>query len=173
MLLSLAGASRTLTASSVSVHYALGHPKHQTVTMAIQAFTLLPVVAVGVAQGGVIGAAWAYFLHSMLVFAPISNWILVRTTPIEVSDIWEPICRPVLAGVAMFATVKPISDAWAAPEFSIALPRLLAMVALGAAVYFLCVLLLWTISGRPEGTEALLLRRAATMIRRNKARRDR
>jgi lipopolysaccharide exporter len=158
-LLSLSGASRSLTASTISVHYATGQPSKQTLTTGIQAVTLFPAVAIGVGAFGAIGAAWAYLVHSILIFMPVCYWILLRTTPIRVSDVWQPVWRPVLASAIMFAATKPMADAWATPETLDALPRLLGVISIGAMTYVCSIALLWWLAGRPEGAEKALVRR--------------
>jgi lipopolysaccharide exporter len=165
-LLALSGTSRSLTASTVSVHYATGQPHQQTLTTGIQAFTLLPLVAFAINYHGLIGAAWAYFLHSALVFMPICYWILLRTTPIRLSDLWDPLWRPLVAAAAMFAAIWPLAQAWASPEALVALPRLLLLVGAGALLYLGSVALLWRVSGRPEGAETALLRRLGPKLQR-------
>jgi lipopolysaccharide exporter len=163
-ILGLSGVTRSLTASTVSVHYATGQPRKQTLTTGIQAFTLLPVVAVGVFYFGVAGAAWAYLLHSFLVFMPVCYWILFRTTPITRSDAWQPLWRPLLASALMFGVTKPLADAWTVPGTLEALPRLLVLTLLGAALYAATMALLWWLAGRPEGAEKALVRRIAPRL---------
>jgi lipopolysaccharide exporter len=165
-VLGLSGLTRSLTASTVSVHYATGQPRQQTLTSAIQAFTLLPAVAVGVAHFGVAGAAWAYLLHSFLIFLPVCFWILFRTTPITSSDAWQPIWRPLLASIVMFVVTKPLADDWTVHGSLEALPRLLLLAMLGAATYAIALSLLWWLSGRPEGAEKAALRRIVPRLRR-------
>lgn len=165
-LLSLAGVTRSLTASTISVHYATGQPRQQTLTTAVQAVTLLPAVAVGVMYFGVQGAAWAYLLHSFLVFMPVCYWILFRTTPITPADTWQPLWRPLLSSVIMFLVTKPLSDMWAVPGTLQALPPLLVLALLGAALYVSAMALLWLLSGRPEGAEKALLRRVGPRLQR-------
>jgi O-antigen/teichoic acid export membrane protein len=165
-LLALAGATRTLTASTISVQYALGRPHLQTYTTGLQALTLLPMVTAGVKILGLEGAAWAYLLHALLVFMPVSFWFLLRRTPVRLSDVLQPLWRPTLAAAAMFAVVKPLADAWAAPESLVALPRLLVLVALGALIYVGVVALLWALCGRPAGAELAVTSRAGPMVRR-------
>jgi O-antigen/teichoic acid export membrane protein len=164
-LLSLSGASRSLTASTISVHYATGQPSKQTLTTGIQAATLFPAVAVGVVAFGAIGAAWAYFVHSILIFMPVCYWILLRTTPIRFSDVWQPVWRPISAAAIMFAAVKPVADAWAVPGTLEALPRLLAVTSIGVLIYALAIVSLWWVAGRPEGAERALLRRIGPRLR--------
>jgi len=158
-ILSLASMSRSLTASTISVHYAMGQPRQQTLITGIQAVTLLPVVAGGLYLGGLPGAAWAYLLHAMLIFLPVCYVILFRTTPIRLSDTVQPLWRPVLASAVMYAVVKPLSDALAVPGSWQALPRLAALAVVGLAAYIGAAALLWWFSGQPEGAEKALLRR--------------
>jgi lipopolysaccharide exporter len=165
-LLALAGASRTLTASTISVHYATGQPHKQTLMNGIQALTLLPAVALAVSFSGLQAAAWAYFLHSVFVLLPVCYWILVRSTSIRVADIWQSIWRPVASAALMYGVTKTIADAWATPEPFAALARLIVAVAAGALLYAVTVAILWGLSGRPEGAETALLRRIAPRLRR-------
>jgi O-antigen/teichoic acid export membrane protein len=165
-ILSLAGISRSLTASTISVHYATGQPRQQTLITGIQAFTLLPAVLAGVYFYGLPGAAWAYLLHSLLLFLPVCYWVLFRTTPIRFDDTWRPLWRPLLAAVLMYVVLKPLSDAWAVPGTWAALPRLLALVALGAVLYAGAVAVLWWLSGRPAGAEQVLLRKLRERLHR-------
>jgi hypothetical protein len=122
-------------------------------------------VAVGVVAFGAIGAAWAYFVHSILIFMPVCYWILLRTTPIRFSDVWQPVWRPISAAAIMFAAVKPVADAWAVPGTLEALPRLLAVTSIGVLIYALAIVSLWWVAGRPEGAERALLRRIGPRLR--------
>jgi len=169
-LLALGGATRALSASTASVLYATGQPRQQTLTVAIQAVTLLPMIAAGVIYKGLEGAAWAYLLHSIIVVSPVCYAIVFRTTPIRVSDAWDPLWRPAISAAIMFAVTKPIAIAWASPETWIALPRLLGVTLIGALVFIGCIALLWQLSGRPEGAEKALLRRIAPRLERFRAR---
>ncbi len=164
-LLALAGATRTLTASTISIQYATGQPQLQTYTTGLQALTLVPMVVAGVTQMGVVGAAWAYLLHSLLVFMPISYWFLLRRTPIQFPDVWQPLWRPLAAAAIMFMVIRPLATAWAVPGALNALPRLILTVGLGAIVYLAGVLLLWWTSGMPEGAERTVLDRARGAVR--------
>ncbi len=164
-LLALAGATRTLTASTISIQYATGQPQLQTYTTGLQALTLVPMVVAGVTQMGVVGAAWAYLLHSLLVFMPISYWFLLRRTPIQFPDVWQPLWRPLAAAAIMFMVIRPLATAWAVPGALNALPRLILTVGLGAIVYLAGVLLLWLTSGMPEGAERTVLDRARGAVR--------
>jgi lipopolysaccharide exporter len=158
-ILSLAGITRSLTASTISVHYATGQPRQQTLTTGIQALTVLPAVLAGVYFFGLPGAAWAYLLHSVLLFLPVCYVILFRTTPIRFADTWRPLWRPLSAAALMYALLKPLSDAWAVPGTWAALPRLMLLAVLGAVVYAGSVGLLWWLSGRPAGAEQTLLQK--------------
>jgi O-antigen/teichoic acid export membrane protein len=156
-LLALAGATRTLTASTISIQYATGQPQLQTFTTGLQALTLVPMVVAGVSTMGVVGAAWAYLLHSLLVFMPISYWFLLRRTPIQFSDVWQPLWRPLAAAAVMFMVVRPVAAAWAVPGALEALPRLILMVGLGVLAYLGSIMLLWRASGLQEGPERTVL----------------
>ena len=164
-LLALAGATRTLTASTVSIQYATGQPQLQTYTTGLQALTLVPMVVAGVMKMGVVGAAWAYLLHSLLVFMPISYWFLLRRTPIQFSDVWQPLWRPLAAATVMFVAIRPVAAAWAVPGTLEALPRLILMVGLGVLAYAAGIMLLWWASGLPDGPERTVVRRGRRLVR--------
>jgi len=169
-LLALGGATRALSASTASVLYATGQPRQQTLTVAIQAVTLPPMIAAGVMYKGLEGAAWAYLLHSIIVVLPVCYVIIFRATPIRFSDAWDPLWRPAISAAVMFAITKPIAVAWAHPDTWIALPRLLGVTLIGALVFTGCIALLWHLGGRPEGAEKALLRRIAPRLERLRAR---
>jgi O-antigen/teichoic acid export membrane protein len=169
-LLALGGATRALTASTASVLYATGQPRLQTLTVAIQSITLLPMIAVGVFNWGMAGAAWAYLLHSVIVIFPVCYVIVFRNTPIQISDAWDPLWRPALSAAVMFAVTKTLTVAWATTGTWTALPRLVAVVLVGALVFTGCIAALWQLSGRPEGAEKALLRRLGPRLERLRSR---
>jgi lipopolysaccharide exporter len=169
-LLALGGATRALSASTASVLYATGQPRQQTLTVAIQAITLLPMIAAGVMYKGMEGAAWAYLLHSIFVVLPACYIIIFRTTPIRVlgcvgaavatRDRRDRDVRDHEATRHRLGASRHV-DRPAAPDRGDAHR--------GAGVHG-CIAILWHLAGRPEGAEKALLRRIAPRLERLRAR---
>ncbi|MBX6392691.1 MAG: lipopolysaccharide biosynthesis protein, partial [Burkholderiales bacterium] len=75
--------------------------------------------------------------------------------------------RPVAASLAMMAALYALrTTSYGHPEaLGSQLALLGALVAVGAIVYTLALLLLWNLSGREEGAEARLLRLLGSSLR--------
>jgi hypothetical protein len=115
-------------------------------------------------QYGVVGAATAHLIHSVIFGVPVTYSILVRTTPIRWGDFVRSTWRPVCAAALMYIAVRTIVFA---PVLT-ALPnmaRMLACAALGATLYAAIIWLCWQLAGKPRGAETMLFNYATRWLR--------
>jgi O-antigen/teichoic acid export membrane protein len=125
----------------------------------IELVALAPLIIVAVRAQGLEGAALARTLVAVGML-PLMLYMTARTCPIGMLALAAAIWRPLLAGAVMLACLLlplPYPHALAL--------ALAAKVALGAAVYAACVLVLWVASGRPDGVEAAIVQRATLLAR--------
>jgi len=159
-ILALSGAGNLLQTNTGSVHTAIGQPRYITLTGFIHVLTLLPAIVLGTLWQGLIGAAWAYLLHTWIIGIWTTYAILFRTTVIRREDVIRGCWRPVLASTAMYAAVAGYLMLFAGHHaFAMSLLALFSASALGAGIYVVVLLLLWNAAGRPEGSETAILRR--------------
>ncbi len=146
-----------LQSNTGGVYTALGK-SHVIATLSfMKTAALVPLLVVLVPRHGLAGAAWSYAISTAL-YTPYSFWVLHRTLDLNHRRFVGAIWRPMFAGlVAAFATLSVL-------QF-LGMPSpgaTLGTVAAGLAVsILLCagtVLALWTLSGRPEGAEATVLK---------------
>ena len=103
---------------------------------------------------GGVGLAWAR-LDTTLVIVLI--WMLLgRSANLSVRALFQAIHRPLLAGLAMALCLWQVDRILV---FGDPYTKLFSLTALGALTYALTILLLWAISGRPDGIEKSLMRR--------------
>ena len=157
-LLALAGASTVLQTNTGSLHNALGQPRMIALTGAVQVALLLPMLLFATFEFGLHGTAWAVLAHAFTMALPITYWIVCRTTPIRIGDVFEVCWRPVVACAVMYAAVRLLLMSFnPLSAFMQSLGALLAACALGVIVYVSTSLALWLLAGRPKGPESTLL----------------
>lgn len=164
--LALAGAFTVLTSNTGALLNALGAPRKVVWVGLLQVGTLLPVVALGMAWGGLVAAAWALALHSLIAGFAIVYAVVLSASPIRLADLLRALWRPVTGVVLMFAAVKGVHVLISpAREISSEALALAIEIAIGACVYVAAVGSLWRVSGRQDGPEAALLRRLELLRR--------
>ncbi len=103
---------------------------------------------------GILGLAWARLLTTLIT---VSIWVVVgRKEGLPARTLAKSLVRPVFAGAVMGATLW-LMQSWVATEP--AYLQLTLLMASGALVYTLALLLVWLVLGRPEGIEKSLLSR--------------
>jgi O-antigen/teichoic acid export membrane protein len=159
-LLAVAGAGNVLQTNTGSVQTALGQPHQITVTGSLQMLVLLPAIVAGTISGGVLGTAIAITAYSWLFGLASTYTILLRTTPVTLGDAWRPVWRPLVAAVTMYGVVTlALAPLDPARSFGAAALALVTGTVAGAGWYGVTLYGLWLAAGRPESTEASLLRR--------------
>jgi hypothetical protein len=121
---------------------------------------LLPAIVAGTISGGVLGTAIAITAYSWLFGLASTYTILLRTTPVTLGDAWRPVWRPLVAAVTMYGVVTlALAPLDPARSFGAAALALVTGTVAGAGWYGVTLYGLWLAAGRPESTEASLLRR--------------
>jgi lipopolysaccharide exporter len=114
---------------------------------------LVPLLIAGVVMYGPVGAAWALAASAAITLS-ISLWMLKRDLGIGLWPMFLGCWRPLVAAGVMAAVVLAIEARWTVPHDVIhLLPQLLVLASSGAVVYAATVLVLWLLSGRPQGAE--------------------
>ena len=158
-VLSFFGVTSALLANSGSIFKAIGKPKYLTIITGVRIVFLIPALIYATRAAGVLGAAYAYLAVSLL-FMPVYYALLCRVLDLSLADLAGAVGRPVLAATAMYFVVAGFLSASAgAFEALPAIVALLAAAAIGALVYPLVLLGLWSAFGRPPGAEQMLLDR--------------
>lgn len=151
--------------SAVHLLIASGRAKTVTWLAMIQLAVLLPGLVLGVRWGGLVGAAYGA-LTTALVMVPLTYVWTLRVIGARVRDYTGLIWRPVLAAVAMTASVA-LWMRWL-DEVGFGAERMIVLLtsaSLGVAVYGLSVFLLWRFGGMPPGAETYLLGIARAKLR--------
>ena len=160
----LSGLLGALQGNLYLVIIAMGKPKANTLLSAALLVVSLPAVIYASYQFGVLGAAYAHFVTALLGFIGIVV-VFSRVTGLNKKRLFSVMWRPLLSSSAMALTLAYARDllVYLMP----ALPRTLqlaALVVIGAASYALSILLIWTLAGKPEGTEHMVIRIALKKV---------
>jgi len=144
---------------------AAGKPREVTVLLSARACIAVPMLALGVLQWGVEGAAWALLLASVLL-VPLNYLLLSATLKVKVADLVRVLWRPVTGAAVMVgilvwvqATVDFESDVFSQTK------ALLLLVTTGAVTYCAMVFALWRLANRPDGAERFLSEQVARRFR--------
>lgn len=135
---------------------ALGQPKQLFLRSLISFVALLPCLVIGVWGLGITGAAWA---RAFSIFVMIYLYLSLVHRLIDLS-VWAQIksCyRSLLSSAAMVLTVYPLGVYLNSvmPQMN-SLLTLTLMVTAGSFTYIFAHLVLWFLSSKPEGPEALI-----------------
>ena len=156
--LSFYGVLLALKSNNHYIYLALGKSRIPALLGLLQLIILLPLVVVGSARGGAMGAALAY-LAAQLLFSPISVGVLRHVLRLRVAQLAAVFYRPLIAAAAMYVGTRLAVIAFeGTPQHSSALILpLLMCVSCGVALYGAVLLLLWWVAGRPASAERRML----------------
>jgi O-antigen/teichoic acid export membrane protein len=155
-LLGFYGVIQSLASNTGSVLLALGKVRALTIILGIQAAILVPALVWGAHRAGPIGVAVAT-LGVSAVLAPINLWQVFHAIHLRFIEFLAVIWRPLVAAASMYVVVKPLQLSWKVEGLFEQLEQTFVLVALGAIIYVLVVLLLWMLSSRPAGAEEYVL----------------
>jgi len=125
---------------------------------------LLPTAFLAARANGIEGAAMAR-LGVSVVLLPLMLHFVSSSCAIGIGKLYGAIWRPLVAGLAMSATLTLIN-----PDALGSIPLALLLKILAGATLFPCVLLLlWLASGRPFGIETEITKKIATFVSRKRA----
>lgn len=167
--LAVFGAVRSLQATFGTTFLALGQQHLSAKLMALYIVVAFPVFAMLLTYYDLTAAAWG--LTAIYFLAGTINVYLLRSlVNLRVRRLAAALVRPVAASLVMSGALLALrGTAYGHPEqVGAQLAVLLTLIAAGAIVYTLSLLLLWNLSGREEGAEARLLRLAGGWLRQSK-----
>lgn len=133
---------------------ACGKPNILTWQGAIYAAVVLPLSIVLAGKLGAVGVGYA-MIGGTIVTLPVIYVAVRRVIALHLSDYFAAVWRPLVASVLMALAIAAVSTPPVTPGGSI--PRLALLVLMGAVTYFVLLLLLWRLAGKPAGAESRLL----------------
>jgi len=142
---------------AASVCLSLGRPRLLVAMSGSYVIVLLTSLALLLPHFGPLGAAWSFAIAAGTAL-PVQLLLLRRALGLTlyrwIAEVWRPLAAVVVMHLAVTTllsglapTESTASHAW----------RLLAAAAGGALFYVATVMLLWRLTGRPEGAEATVL----------------
>jgi lipopolysaccharide exporter len=163
-ILTVFGTLMVMQANIGYVFYALGTPRTTMLLTLWYVVVLLPLLIVLTKLHGAVGTAWAH-LASAAVFVPASLAVVFRRLSLPVGEFAKSVWRTVAAVAVMSVAVRIVIDLALGAGWS-SLAALVAGVATGVAAYPAAVGALWTLTGRPDGPEKLLIEKLAGLAKR-------
>lgn len=153
-ILALVSLASAMLSSAGYLLITLGHVRAFAAYSWLQV-ALFSILALGFfPSAGALQVAWIRLAISGVSLAFFMTLLLRRFPPLTLGDLARSAVRPLLAVLAMAASIHGLAAAWATPS---PLLSLLAKMVLGACVYCAVVTALWLAAGRPRGAEAYLL----------------
>jgi lipopolysaccharide exporter len=165
-VLAFFGITQVLQSNAYSAFIALGKPAIFAKINAIHVVALLLCLLLLTPRYGAQGAAWAYVIAAVAAlpvnFYYISKFLQLRTIEV-VAALWRPLVSATVmfVGGKLFGPTLPPGASSSADAF---LP-FVSCVALGATIYISTDVILWLLSGRPDGAETWLMRQLRSMMR--------
>lgn len=157
-VLAISGSLVAARANFATSLIAMGRPKVTTAVSAVHAILLVPTLIATVHLFGLVGAAFAYLSVEGLLLA-VRYVVMMKVLQIVPASLVSRIWRPVTSSLGMAAGislgVKPLLAETTLP----ALLMLLICVLSGALIYASSSLLLWLLTGRPDGPESFIMRK--------------
>lgn len=163
-VLAISAGCSAIQSNSWSVYYSLGRPYLTTrlwlIKLAVLGISIWPMFT----QFGLLGIAYADLVSTLaMLLADIGT--LLKALQLKLTRYLGALWRPVVATAVMAAAVQiaaiHVSGHVAIPTSAIGSAIVLAAgIGTGIAAYSVMLLLLWRMAGRPEGMEALVLKRA-------------
>jgi O-antigen/teichoic acid export membrane protein len=163
-VLSIYGFLNLISAGSGPIFLASGRPQYMMWVIGGSTLVMIPLLIVATRAYGALGAAGAVTVTTAL--AVLADFMLVSALlSLPWASLLRAAWRPALAGGAMAIAVTGLQAAWPQPTTMAGwIAMLAAAVAVGAVTYPAATLLLWQLSGRPDGAERQLLRWLADTV---------
>ena len=164
-ILALAGAATAVSSNNVQVYLALGRPHLFTLVLVTRLVLLGLMMLILSTSYGVKGIAFAELIASvgsLAVGLPLLFKGLQLSAWVYLASLWRPLVASCVMGVAIYFLNQSVGEA---DSFGGALFELLYSVPVGSVIYVLLLWLLWRASGRKEGVETMLGRRAIDMLK--------
>jgi lipopolysaccharide exporter len=153
-LLPISGALVALQSNNGMIYLSIGKPRILTSISMCYALLLIPLLILFISTDGILGACYSLILVSFL-FLIVDFTIMVKTVSIQPIKLFEIIYRPVISSAGMYFAVVQIQQTKMFLQQSIG--TLIALVAVGVAVFIIISYLLWFLVGKPIGGELILV----------------
>lgn len=151
------GAATIFQFTGFPVFNVLGKPQLGAALKAVEVVLLIPSVALALHWGyGVGGAAWS-MVGAQVLTVPIGMAMIGRLLGVTLADRLRLVWRPLLGTAAMAQTLLLLAASPAASNAGEAALQLATALLVGPPVLVLVVLLLWSMSGMPDGPERKIL----------------
>lgn len=158
-VLSVHSALRAINTNSNPLYYATNRPKLAFMIWALEVIVLLPGLWYAVPRSGAVGAATAMAVASTVVtFADC--WVVVALLKLPWFHFLGAIWRTPAALAVMVTAVIYIKTLLVIGGVSSLLGSLIVCCTAGSVIYVAAHLVLWRLSGSPEGAESILLQLA-------------
>lgn len=167
-VLAISAGCAAMRSNSWAVYYSIGRPylwtRQWLVKLAALAVSIWPLFG----QFGLLGVAYSDLISTFAMLI-VDVGTLLRTLRLSgrryLGVLWRPVVATVLMAFAVHTTTIALSSQMAAPASAVGLASIVTGgIGVGVAVYGAALMLLWRLSGCPEGIEALLLRRAQRLF---------
>lgn len=157
-VLGLYGVAYVLQGNSGPLFMAIGRPHWFGLLMFAEALITLPLLGVLLFLGyGLETAVWAFVVAGVAMI-PVAVATVSRMLELPlhalVTVVWRPALAATAMGLALLWATHLMQGVDGAGEAAL---QLLLLVPLGATIYALTLMVLWAVTGRPDGAEARLL----------------
>jgi O-antigen/teichoic acid export membrane protein len=163
-ILAFAGALQSVIANNHSAYIAKAKA-HISVLISASFVAALAVLLVALQAYGVLGVALAQ-LSAMAFAVSVSVSLMRRVIGTTAGALASVVWRSLAAAALMGAAVYWLDRNYFGVEDTLApYARVLVGVAIGVTVYVPALLLLWLLSGRSDGAEAMVIERLRALLR--------
>lgn len=156
-LLAIAGVVNVMSANTHYVYWAMDRSRFVTLLSVISASIFVLLTLFFGAWRGLLGVAIAQVVASSLHMV-INMSVLRSTLDLKVIHLVRNYYRVALSSVIMASVVLLLRHTWLDHSMLKPLVRLVVMAAAGSVTYFVSLVALWTLSGKPAGAETHVLR---------------
>lgn len=164
-VIALYGLVEIISTNSGPVFIALSRPKLVVVSQVVRVTVLLPLLFWSIREWGAIGAAWSVTAAAVVALT-VTLALLQRVVDIGVVATFRASARTFAATAAMIGIVLLARSMFAETVASLpAFLHLMVTVVLGATTYGGMHLLLWHLSGLPNGPERKILQLMPQLFR--------
>jgi O-antigen/teichoic acid export membrane protein len=164
-ILAFYGVLTALQANCLPIYVATGRPDLQMRLNATYLLILVPLMIVLTNRFGLEGAAFSCVATAAAIL-PINFTVVLRSVQGSWRQIARILWRPIVGAAVMSIVVRGwLAANEGADHVLEQLGLLVVTIIFGAVVYLATVLLMWWLSGRPEGAERFALERAGAALR--------
>jgi lipopolysaccharide exporter len=165
-VLAFFGLTQIMLSNAHAVYLAVGKPQIGANLSVVHVTALILGLLAMTGTKGLMGAAAAYLIVAVIMM-PLNFYVIMRVLDIRLGALLARTWRPLVAATAMYWIVRAgfIGDTQVQGTSAGAVATLLVAVLAGAVSYCVGIVLLWLACKRPEGPEAVFLRRVMSTLR--------